>query len=289
VRIVSLLPSATELVAALGLADRLVGVSAECDYPPEIEGLPVVTASRVDTAALASREIDAAVRAALAAGRSLYAVDAELVERLAPDVVLTQDLCEVCAVSSSEVCGLGVDAVALDARTLDEVAEVAVSLAARLGVRERGEELAADFRRRLREVAARVRGLRRARVVVAEWLDPPFAAGHWIPELVAVAGGVELIGRPGEPSFATTWRDVEALEPDLVLLAPCGFDAARAAAEAVAVPLACRLVAVDANAYYSRPGLRLAHGAEQLAFLLHPDEVPDPGLPWRDVTRAVTA
>jgi iron complex transport system substrate-binding protein len=274
-RIVSLLPSATEIVGALGLADRLVGRSEECDWPPEVRALPVVTASRVDTSALAGAEIDAAVRAALAEGRSLYAVDAALLERLAPDLILTQDLCEVCAVASGDVrsCAAGATVVSLDAHTIDELCERIEELAAQLGVPERGTDLVRTLRARLEAVRARVGDRPRPRVFLAEWLDPPFAAGHWVPEMVEAAGGDCMLGRVGEPSYATTWEEVRAAAPDLIVAAPCGYDRSRAAQEAAgSVPdLGCPVVAVDANAFFSRCGPRLADGVEQLAAIFHDD------------------
>jgi iron complex transport system substrate-binding protein len=273
-RIVSLLPSATEIVGALGLADRLVGRSEECDWPPEVRALPAVTASRVDTSALAGAEIDAAVRAALAEGRSLYAVDAALLERLQPDLILTQDLCEVCAVSSSEVrsCAAGAEVVSLDAHTIGELCERIEELAARLGVPERGADVVATLRRRLEAVRTRIGDEPRPRVFVAEWLEPPFAGGHWVPEMVAAAGGECVLGRAGEPSYATTWEEVRAAAPDVIIAAPCGYDRLRAAQEAAtSVPdLGCPVVAVDANAFFSRCGPRLADGVEQLAAILRP-------------------
>jgi len=285
-RICSLLPSATEIVAFLGLAGSLVGRSQECDWPEEILELPVVTASRIDTRELTSLEIDEAVRAAIAEGRSLYAVDEELIRELAPDVIVTQDLCEVCAVSSRELRGvasLGAEVISLDPRTVDGIADSVTDLAARLGVPERGEAVVDELRETIAEVSEAVAGTPRRRVFVAEWLDPPFAAGHWVPEMVAVAGGQEVLGRAGAPSFRTTWLEALALEPELVVLAPCGLDARQAAAEARAFDWPCRAVAVDALAYYSRPAPRIAGGIRQLAFLLHPELAPDPGLPWVEV------
>jgi iron complex transport system substrate-binding protein len=223
-RICSLLPSATEIVASLGLAGSLVGRSQECDWPDEVLALPVVTAARIDTNALTSLEVDEAVRAAVAEGRSLYAIDEELIRSLAPDVIVTQDLCEVCAVSSRELRGvtsLGAEVISLDARTIEGIAESVAGLADRLGVPERGKAVVAELRDAIEEVAGLVAGAPRRRVFVAEWLEPPYAAGHW--------------------------------------------------------------VAVDALAYYSRPAPRIAGGIRQLAFLLHPDRAPDPGLPWIDV------
>jgi iron complex transport system substrate-binding protein len=284
VRVVSLLPSATEIVGDLGLARLLVGRSEECDRPADVAGLPVVSAARIDLSTLPSDQVDDAVRAAIADGRSLYAVDAELLESLAPDLLLTQDLCAVCAVSSGELCDTGVPTLSLDPRTLDEVAESCVTVADALGVRSRGEALADRMRAELEEVRERVAGRPRPRVFVAEWVDPPYAPGHWLPELVELAGGECVLGTAGEHSFRTSWDDVRALEPELVVLAPCGYDADRAAREPLP-PLDAAVVAVDANAFYARPAPALALGARQLAHLFHPDAVADPGLPQRWVRR----
>jgi iron complex transport system substrate-binding protein len=284
VRVCSLLPSATEIVALLGLGDRLVGVSDECDWPPEVRGLPVVTASRVETAQLASAEIDTAVRAAVAEGRSLYAVDAELLNELAPDLVITQDLCAVCAVSSGDVLSLcEAETLSLNPGTLEEIARSVELVAERLGVPERGGAVARDMRNGIAETAKAVTGLPRRKIFVAEWLDPPFASGHWVPEMVAAAGGEEVLGRGGKPSCATTWDRVREAEPELIVLAPCGFDARRAAREAGRVELPAPAVAVDANAHYSRPSPRVVDGVRQLAHLLHPVAAPDPGLPLVDL------
>jgi iron complex transport system substrate-binding protein len=285
-RICSLLPSATEIVADLGLAGSLVGRSQECDWPDEVLELPIVTAARIDTSALTSLEVDDAVRAAVAEGRSLYAIDEELIQSLAPDVIVTQDLCEVCAVSSRELRGvasLGADVISLDARTVDGIAESVTGLADRLGVPERGVAVVAELREAIEEVAMLVAGAQLRRVFVAEWLDPPYAAGHWVPEMVAIAGGEDVLGRAGEPSFPTSWAEALEREPELVVLAPCGLDAEQAARGARALDLPCRAVAVDALAYYSRPAPRIACGIRQLAFLLHPEHAPDPGLSWIDV------
>jgi iron complex transport system substrate-binding protein len=287
VRIVSLVPSATEIIAALGLADQLVGRSHECTNTPEVETAPVVSASRIDMAHLPSAEIDRAVHDALADGRPLYAVDAELLERLAPDVIVTQDLCEVCAVSSGEVkrvSHIDVETVSLDPRDLTEIEESIRMLARHLGVAARGEQVAQAMHHRIDFVHQLVRGLPRQRVFVAEWLDPPFAAGHWVPEMVDLAGGDEVLGRPRERSYATTWAAVAAAAPQLVVLAPCGFDLERTVSEAGAVPaMGARVVAVDGDAAYSRPGPRVAEGVAQLAHLLHPDDVEAPALPSREL------
>jgi iron complex transport system substrate-binding protein len=288
VRIVSLVPSATEIIAALGLAGDLVGRSHECNYPPEVAAVPVVSASRIDTASIASAEIDAAVRDALADGRPLYAVDAELLEHLAPDLIVTQDLCEVCAVPSGEVrrvASAGVETLSLDPRDLREIEESIRTLARHLGVAGPGELLAQEMHHRIDGVHQLVRGLPRPRVFVAEWLDPPFAAGHWVPEMVELAGGEEVLGRARERSFATTWKAVANAAPQLVVLAPCGFDLERTVSEAGGVPaMGARVVAVDGDAAYSRPGPRVAEGVAQLAHLMHPDEVAEPSLPSRQLS-----
>jgi iron complex transport system substrate-binding protein len=275
VRIVSLLPSATEMVGALGLADRLVGRSEECDWPPEVLDLPVVSASRVDTSPLEGAEIDAAVRAALADGRSLYAVDAELLDELGPDLILTQDLCAVCAVSSGELRDACAEALALDASTIEELYAVMTGLARRLGVPERGDDVVATTRLGVEEIRRSVAGLPRPRVFVAEWLDPPFAPGHWIPEMVDAAGGECVLGHSGERSFAVTWDDVRAARPDVVIAAPCGYGRERAAREAAHnVPdLGCPVVAVDAHAHFSRCGPRIVDGIAELARILHPTAI----------------
>jgi iron complex transport system substrate-binding protein len=282
VRICSFLPSATEIVAELGLVDSLVGVSEECRWPPEVVGKPVVTAARIDPSTMSSLEIDEAVRASVRDGRSLYAVDAELIAALQPDVIVTQDLCAVCAVSSGELesaCPLGAEVVALDPRTLEEVAESVRMLARRLGAAERGRDVAARMLDEVEQGAAPVRGLKRRRVFFAEWVDPPFCAGHWLPEMIELAGGEDVLGQAGQPSRTTSWEEVLALDPELVILGPCGFGVEEAAARAAGLELPCPAVAVDGDAYYSRPAPRLAAGVRQLAHLLHPDAAPDPGLP----------
>jgi iron complex transport system substrate-binding protein len=269
-RIVSLLPSATEIVAGLGLVDALVGRSEECDWPPPVRRLPAVSASRVRMDGLSGREIDEAVRRAVATGESLYALDAEMVALLEPDVIVTQDLCRVCAVSSDEVCDVGAEVIALDPHTLAEIADNVRELGRRLGQPARGVAVARRMEERIERVRERVGGRRRRRVFVAEWLDPPFASGHWLPEMVEAAGGIDVLGRPGEHSVETTWDAVVTAKPELIVLAPCGFDRTRAAAEAGGLDLPCPAVPVDANAFFSRPSPRVAEGVEILARILHP-------------------
>ena len=284
-RIVSLVPSATEIIAALGLAGTLVGRSHECNYPAEVEAVPVVSASRVDTTTIASAAIDGAVRAALADGRPLYAVDAGVLEELAPDLIVTQDLCEVCAVSSGEVRRVArtdAETLSLDPRDLSEIEESIRTLGRHLGAAGKGEELAQAMRHRIDGVHQAVRGLARPRVFVAEWLDPPFAAGHWVPEMVDLAGGEEVLGRTRERSFPTTWAAVAETSPQFLVLAPCGFGVERTVAEAGSVPaMGARVVAVDGDAAYSRPGPRVAEGVAQLASLMHPEAVEAPSLGLR--------
>jgi iron complex transport system substrate-binding protein len=292
-RIVSLLPSATEIVADLGCLDRLVGRSEECNFPPEAASLPVVSAARVDTSALPSGAIDAAVRESLLDGRSLYAVDRELLEQLQPDLIITQDLCRVCAVSSHELRGLetlDVPILALDPRTLEGIEASVRTVADQLGVPAAGEREAARMHEAIEATRRKVAGRPTPRVAVLEWLDPPFAAGHWVPEMVEAAGGRELLGEAGKHSRQATWDQIEAARPELIVLAPCGFTAERAAAEAHLVPgLGCRVVAVHGDAYFSRPAPRVADGIAQLAHLMHADAAPDPGLPAIQVAQATRA
>jgi iron complex transport system substrate-binding protein len=281
-RICSFLPSATEIIAELGLIDSLVGVSEECRWPREVIGKTVVSAARVDSSSMSSLEIDEAVRDSLHDGRSLYTVDAELIAALAPDLIVTQDLCAVCAVSSDQLetaCPIEVEVLSLDPRTLGEVAESVRTLASRLGVAARGDEIAARMLATVKQVATTVEGLPRRRVFFAEWIDPPFCAGHWLPEMIAVAGGEDVLGRAGRPSRRTSWEEVLALEPELVIVGPCGFGAEEAAVRASTLDLPCPAVAVDGDAYYSRPAPRLADGVRQLAHLLHPEAAADPGMP----------
>ena len=222
----------------------------------------------------------------VAGGRSLYVVDEELLAALAPDLVLTQDLCAVCAVASGDLCLTAVPVLSLDPKTLDDVAACIESVGVALGSPEDGLARASRFRRDVAEVRAATAELPRRRVFLAEWVDPPYAPGHWLPELVDVAGGECILGRPAEKSVRTTWDAVRAERPELVVLAPCGYGVERAAREPVPHGLGCPVVAVDGSAYYARPAPRLADGARQLAYLLHPEAVRDPGLPARDVTPA---
>jgi iron complex transport system substrate-binding protein len=290
VRVCSLLPSATEIIVDLGLIESLVGVSEECRWPPEVIGKPIVTSARIDSSTLSSTEIDQAVRDSVRDGNSLYAVDAELLADLRPDVIVTQDLCSVCAVSSGELataCPVDVEVVSLDPRTLDEVAESVRRLGERLGAVDRATVIAAEMRTAIERTAATVRGLSRRRVFFAEWVEPPFCAGHWLPEMIGLAGGHDVLGRHAEPSHRTSWDAVVASQPELVVVGACGFDAHDSAARAAHLDLPCPVVAVDGDAYYSRPAPRLAEGVAQLAHLFHPERAPDPRLPELWLDRAV--
>lgn len=281
-RICSLLPSATEIIAQLGLAHRLVGVSAECRWPAEVIGKPVVSSARIDPAALSSLEIDELVRDSIGDGGSLYAVDSALVDRVAPDLIVTQDLCAVCAVSSenlSTACPLDTEILSLDPRTLGDVSDSVLTLARRLDVEDRGLEIVKEMWSKIRAVERAVADTERPLVFLAEWIDPPYCGGHWIPEMIELAGGTCLLGTAGEPSYRVSWQDVLEKNPDLIVIAPCGFHTEEAAARAAELQLPCRAVAVDADSFYSRPAPRLADGVCQLGHLMHPDTVPDVGWP----------
>jgi len=280
-RVVSLLPAATEMVAALGAVGRLVGVSHECDFPPEVRSLPRVTRTRIDPA-LASGAIDRAMVDAKRSGVSPVEVDVDLVAHLRPDVLIGQSVCDVCAVGEGDLARLVTTlmptpwVVTLHAHTLDEVLLDIRKVGEAMELRDEAEELDAGLRYRLRRVGARSQGSgKRPRVLVLEWVDPPYVAGHWVPELVALAGGQDVGSAPGEPSRPRPWDQLAALAPDVVVVAPCGFDVARARAELAAVTdpqaqalLGRRVEFLDGNAYTSRPGPRLVDAAEMLTQLM---------------------
>jgi len=285
VRIVSLVPHATELLFALGLGEQVVGVTHECDHPPAAMDLPAVTRN-VLPEGLSPAEIDAAVRDRTATGDSIYELDEELVRELEPDLIVTQALCHVCAVSADEVHALAQSlpgpprVIALDPTTYGETLGDVRTVAQATDSKDAALDLIARTARRADIVRLAVRGAPRPRVAALEWMDPVFVAGHWTPQLIEMAGGEDVAGFAGEPSRQATWEEVAAGRPEIVIVMPCGYDAARALVEAEEFAAQLRalgadqVVAVNASAYFSRPGPRLADGLELLAHILHPDRVP---------------
>lgn len=276
-RIVSLLPSTTEILFGIGAGDDVVGVTFECDHPVEARSRRIVSTSAMPEG-LSPREIDDFVAAALARGDDLYRLQADALLGLDADLVVTQDLCAVCAVDVSVVddalahLGCRAEVLTIDPKTIEQVLESVLTLGERTGHRVAAAEQVRDLRARLDVVAAAVAGRPRPRVLVLEWTDPPFAPGHWIPEMVEAAGGEAVLGSPGQESFRITWHDAISCRPDVVISAPCGFgldasvDLARPVAERFAdVPV----WAVDANASFARPGPRIIDGVEALAHILH--------------------
>ncbi len=287
-RIVSLLPSATEIVYALGLDDRLVGVTFECDEPARARRDKQVVVGGRDTTGMTPGEIDAYVRAQGEAGAELYHLHEDALAGLDPDIVLTQDLCWVCALPSSTVdealryLGCQADVVSLDPFSLDDVLTSVADVAAAAGVPERADALLAGLRMRLDAVARAVDGAPRPRVAVVEWVDPPFTAGHWIPDLVRAAGGQPVAATAGERSVPTTWASIAAAAPDVVVVSPCGYHLDGAAEQAAVVAAALPgppVWAIDGDGLIVRPGPRVVTGVEALASIIHPDRRPaDPAL-----------
>ena len=292
-RIVSLLPSATEIVFALGLGDELVGVTHECDWPPEAADIPAVTRSTHDLADTSSREIDKMVGEAIHGGSSLYELDDAALEALEPDLILTQELCEVCAVGYREVneVARAIDAditvVSLEPTSVEGVLNSISTVGAMTDAEESAVDVVADLRERLQKLETRLaqrreRGQAPVRVVGLEWLDPPFALGHWVPEQVRRAGGWDLLGREGERSVRTTWEAVREVDPEMLVLMPCGFHLAETVAEWERTPKPAfwreleavrrgQVFAVDGSAYFSRPGPRVIDGIGLLAEIFDPD------------------
>jgi len=271
-RIVSLLPSATEIVCALGLEDRLVGISHSCDYPPSITERPRLSRPRMDLNGRSSGEIDAAVRAALRDYGSVYEIDVDAIQALEPDLVLTQGICDVCAVPASQVtaASLGGHVLTLDAHDLAAIFASIRAVGCAAGVMERADELIADMERRIGAVRARVAGRPRPRVLALEWLEPPYVPGHWVPELIDLAGGELLAGTARHPSYRLDWAELQALGPDIVLIMPCGFNLEETRREAERYDrelraLGGRVHVLDASSYFSRSGPRVVDGLEILA------------------------
>ncbi len=294
-RIVSFLPSATEIACALGLADSLVGITHECDYPPEIRNKPVVVRNVLPIEQMSQSEIDRAVVERMHEGQSLYQIDEELLRRLEPDLILTQNLCQVCAPSGNEVSQVlktlapAPDILWLTPQSLNEIFDNVRELGAATGRVKEAEQLIANCEMRLAQLSARLELItEQPRVFCMEWLDPVFASGHWVPELVKLAGGVDVLGRERGESVRVPWEEVVAAAPEIVVIMPCGFnleqtmkqiwsvfgfqksEAARRFFELPAVRNG-RVYAVDANSYFARPGPRVVEGAELLARLIHPE------------------
>ena len=293
-RIASLVPSATEALFALGLGDDVVAVTHECDWPAQARELPRLTRSVVP-AGLAPAEIDQQVRERTGRGESLYALDEGRLRALEPDLIVTQELCAVCAVSFDDVCSLAgtlpsaPQVLSLDPHTLADVLEDLVRVATAARRPGAGERLRDASRDRLERVSRAVGGLRRPRVLALEWLDPPYAGGHWVPEMVATAGGQDVLGEPGARSRTVSWTEAREARPEVVVVMPFGLYADEAAEQAAAADAhlsslrAARVLCVDAASSFSRPGPRLVEGTELLAHLLHPDAVGPPAdLAWRE-------
>ncbi len=301
-RIASLVPSATELLFAMGLGDQVVAVTHECDFPLEATDLPQLTTS-VIPAGLPPAEVDALVKGRTQDGRSLYTLDAELLKEEEPDMIVAQQLCDVCAVSIDDVRAVAEQieskpkVISLDPTTFGEVLGDIRTIAQAVDEIDGGEDAKDAGVDLVQELADRIDAVRIAlkdvgreggpdpiRTLALEWLDPPFIGGHWIPQMIEMAGGVDFLGMPGEPSREIDWGEAQAAQPETVILMQCGYDAARAAEEAAdfASELrglgADRIFACDANAFYSRPGPRLVDGLELLAHTLHPALVPEPAV-----------
>jgi iron complex transport system substrate-binding protein len=287
-RVVSLLPAATEIVAALDRTADLVGVSHECDWPPEVAGRPRVTRCPIHGNALPSDAIDRWVTDTLASSGTLYALDEPLLRELRPDVILTQRLCDVCAVGYGSVTAFAATlpgpphVVNLEPSSVADILQDVRRVGLALGVPERAARVVAGLEGRLEAVRARTAAAPRRRCVLLEWIAPPFRSGHWGPELVAIAGGVEPLGRPGEDAARVPWQAVREAAPEVLVLACCGFDLARTLAdvprlraepgwEALPAVRAGEVYAVDGAAYFSRPGPRIVDSAELLAEILHPE------------------
>jgi len=278
-RIVSFLPSTTEIVCELGLSEQLFGVTIECNWPEGVrDGREIVVGTFTDPS-MSPGEIDAIVRQRVAEGLDLYTLDDEALGRCAPDLILSQDLCRVCAVASGDVeaavarLNCSADVFQIDPQTLDEVIHSVETIADAAGVTSRGREYTAALRTRLDTIAQRVAGQPRPNVFVLEWVDPPFCAGHWVPDMVEQAGGNAVLARPGERSVGVTWQEIAEAEPEFVIVAPCGYNLDQAEAQAHSVladlPRSSQVWAIDADAVMVRPGPRLIEGVEALAAVLH--------------------
>jgi len=306
-RIVSLLPSATEIVCALGLSRQLVGVTHECDFPAEARSKPVMTRPTLELTGASNATIDRRVRAAIESGAPLYEIDEAALRRAKPDLILTQELCHVCAPSYATVQELAraispdITVLSLEPTSIEGIFNSITAVGAMTETERRAISLLGRLRGRLGRIEqkvdkARAAGHRPLRVVGLEWLDPPMAVGHWVPEQVRRAGGWDLLGRDGEPAVRTTWNDIRDVEPDLLLLMPCGFDLAgtirefgrmrkpKAWADIVAVQRQ-NVIALDGSAYFSRPGPRVIDGIALLAEIFDPSRFVDvsPPMSWEPI------
>ncbi len=286
-KIASLVPSATEALFALGLGESVVAVTHECDWPSEALQRPRLTRSEIPEG-LTPREIDAAVRELTAKGEAIYGLDSDELERLGPDLIVTQALCAVCAVSYDDVCSIAgalpgdPQVLSLDPETLDEVLGDLTRLGDECGVPDRGEALRSELEERLNAVRRSIEGRPTPRVLALEWLDPPFIGGHWVPEMIEAAGGIDALGEAGVKSRTSTWDELQSADSDVVVVMPCGLYADEAAAQAADHRTdfeslgADRVFAVDAASSFSRPGPRLVDGVELMAHLFHPGAVKAP-------------
>jgi len=289
-RIVSFLPAGTEMVHALGAGALLVGRSHECDFPAPVTRLPVVSRPALRLEGLTPAQVDQAVAERLKSGAGLYEVDELLLRELAPDLVLTQDLCQVCAPSGNELTRAlrelprRPEVLWLSPQTIAEIHANLLAVGDAIGRGEAARALVAASQERMARVAQAVLGTPQRRVAFLEWIEPYFSAGHWVPEMIALAGGRDPLGRHGADSERVSWEQIAATEPELVIVAPCGFGLEQAAvlARGLAVLPGAALVAVDANAYFARPGPRVAEGVELLGHLFHPERCPWPhaSRPW---------
>ena len=278
-RIVSLLPSTTEIVFDLGLADQLRGVTVECNWPQHAKEGREIVVDTFTNPTMTPGEIDAIVKERVAQGLDLYNLDDAALARCAPDLILSQDLCRVCAVASGDVnaavARLNCDAnvLQIDPQTLHQVIDSINTIAEAAGVASRGIALTDSLHARLEKVADHVRGLARPKVFVLEWIDPPFGAGHWVPDIIQAAGGEPVVCRPGERSVQSTWQEIADAQPDVVIVAPCGFGLDGASEQAASIinqlPNSVSVWAIDADSVMVRPGPRLVDGVEAIAAMLH--------------------
>jgi iron complex transport system substrate-binding protein len=285
-RIVSLLPSATEIAFDLGLGDQVVGVTHECDFPPAAATRTVVTRSTLDHEGMTPTQIDAAVSDSLGAGDPIYRLDTDAFAMLQPDLILAQDLCRVCAVPTGQVehaldtLGCHAEVLSLDPATLDDVIDCLLAVGRATDVEARAQARADELRARLAAVRTAIAGLDSPRTFALEWCDPPFTGGHWVPEMIEVAGGTCVLGEPAAPSRRVTWDEIGDAGPEVVVFMPCGYGLGEAVEQGGALLerpeiAGASVYAVDASAYFSRPGPRLVEGVELLASLLHADAVAE--------------